>query len=286
MLERFAWGGPDRLELAGTVTGLGQTPADTPVLVLAGAERTHRLPAATADDVPGVPENGRPWRAAFVWQEPPAPFNAAELQLGPGVAVDLPEPGAAGDVRGAVELAVRLTLPEPGAGDVAAPAVERLRFEAELLAAREGLREAQGAMQRAQEELSRARADLQAEREERAADAVRFREGLAKVRDAAEEALAAEQGATRQLGEDLSAALETLEAKDAERATLQERVETLSRERDDAEHLRAELAAARSEADDAGRRFQSARETLEAARAGAQGLVDRLAASDAASPRS
>ena len=91
-LERFAWGAPDRLELAGTFSGLDEPPAGLPVLVLTGSDHTHRLPAAEAD-VSGAPKNGQPWRAAFVWQEPPAAFEAAMLRLGSDLAVELPEPG-------------------------------------------------------------------------------------------------------------------------------------------------------------------------------------------------
>ena len=43
-LERFAWGAPDRLEVAGTFTGLEEPDAAPPILVLSGAGRTHRLP--------------------------------------------------------------------------------------------------------------------------------------------------------------------------------------------------------------------------------------------------
>src|ERR1700755_3397234 len=74
VLQRFAWGAPDQLELAGTFAGLGEPPADLPVLILSGRDGTYRLPAA-AGDVSGAPENGQPWRAAFVWQEGPAPFG-------------------------------------------------------------------------------------------------------------------------------------------------------------------------------------------------------------------
>jgi hypothetical protein len=230
-LERFAWAAPDRLELAGTFTGLADPPAELPVLVLAGAERTYRLPAA-ADDVSGAPENGRPWRAAFVWEEPPAAFDGAVLTLGGDLAVDLPEPGANGDRAGGAQLPVRS---QPGA--------ERVRLETELLVAREELQEVQSALQRTEEELSRARADLQAEREGRAADALRFRDGLARVRASAEDALAAERHTAEQLRGELAAAADAAAVRDAELADVRGELEVATAFRAEAER-RIEAARA------------------------------------------
>jgi hypothetical protein len=231
-LERFAWGAPDRLELAGTFSGLDEPPAGLPVLVLTGPDRTHRLPAA-ARDVSGTPENGRPWSAAFVWQEPPAAFDAAVLRLGSDLAVELPDPGSDGESPASVELPVRSAN---GHG------ADRVRLEAELLAGREELREARSALHRAEEELSRAREDLHAEREERAADAVRFRAGLAQVREAAEQALT---------------------AKDAELADVRGELEVATAFRAEAESAsKAETAALRERMDEARRRLRAVDETL------------------------
>jgi hypothetical protein len=232
-LERFAWGAPDRLELSGTFNGLDEPPAGLPVLVLTGAELTHRLPAA-ADDVSGAPENGQPWSAAFMWQEPPAAFETAVLRLGADLAVELPDPGDDGDAPGDVELPVRS---EPGLG------AERLRLEAELLAGREELREARSALRRAEEELSRARQDLRAERDERSADAVRFREGLSQMRVSAQEALA---------------------AKDAELVDVRGELAVAVAFRAEAESAsKAEIAALRERLDEVRGRLESVREALE-----------------------
>jgi DNA repair exonuclease SbcCD ATPase subunit len=238
-LQRFAWGAPDRLELAGTFTGLDGSPSDLPVLVLTGADRTHRLPAAP-DDVSGAPENGRPWHAAFVWQEAPAAFQAAVLQLGGELAVDLPEPGADDAEPGIVELPIRLR-----------PGGDRLRLEAELLGAGEELREAQAALRRTEEELARARADLDTEREGRAADAVRFRQGLAQVRESAEEALAAEQRTAERLHDELAAGSGALAAKDAELAEMRGELEVAATFRTEIDTLQKRLEDAQGRIDTA-----------------------------------
>src|SRR5688572_6734397 len=92
-LERFVWGAPDRLRVSGTFTGLGQAQPADPELVLRGPERMHRL-KALPDTLTFPPEEGTLWSAEFAWQEPPVAFDAALLQLGPEIVVELPEPGA------------------------------------------------------------------------------------------------------------------------------------------------------------------------------------------------
>jgi hypothetical protein len=248
-LERFVWAAPDRLELAGTFSGLDERPDGPPILVLRGGDHTHRLPAA-AGDVSGAPENGRPWRAAFVWQEPPVAFEGAVLRLGADLAVELPDPGEDGDAPGNVKLPVRS---EPGA--------ERLRLEAELLAGREELHEARTALRRAEEELTRARDDLRTERDERAADATRFREALAQMSESAEDALAARDAELADVRGELEVAVafrqEAEAAAQAELAGLRERL-------DDAEAAaQAEITGLRERLDETRRRLETIREALD-----------------------
>jgi hypothetical protein len=185
-LERFDWAGPDRLELAGTFAGLGDAPADAPVLVVHGADRVHRLPAVDAE----APEVGRPWQAAFAWQEMPEPFDAAELELG-GLTIALPAPGAK---------RTRLPQPTPSvarseAPDGAPDGARQIGLEAELLTAQEEIRELRIEADRNRDELEQARRALAAERDRRSADAERFRAGIAQFRASAEEALAGERAA-------------------------------------------------------------------------------------------
>ena len=258
-LERFAWSAPDRLELAGTFAGLEGRLAELPVLVLSGPERTHRLPAAAAD-VSGAPENGEPWRAVFVWPEAPAAFESAVLQLGGELAVGLPEPGDDGAAPDNVELPVWVPPRDhaaPGAG------AELLRLEAELLAAREKLLETRSTLQREAGELRRAREDLDSERAERAADAVRFRDGIAAVRESAQQALALEQRTAQQLRDALDAANETLEAKDAELADARAELDVAATFRAEVDAAaEAELAAVRERLDEARRRIETALRAL------------------------
>jgi len=215
-LDRFEWAAPDRLEIAGSFAGI-EPPRMAPTLVVGAADGPRRLTATPVDS----PVDGEQWTAAFLWQEPPVPFEQVELELGDGLSVVLPAPGS-GDAALAIRGAPR-------------PAAETLRSQAALLAAQEEAREASAARGQVLQELARVREDLEAERSAHAADAERFKQGLAQVRDAGEEALAATE---------------------RELAALRERVRELERELDDVAALRSRLATAEGELDQA--RAQSA----------------------------
>lgn len=202
-LERFGWGAPDRLELSGTFVGLRDTPADAPVLVVSGPEVTHRLPVVR-DTLSGPPEDGRLWSAEFAWQEPPVPFDAASLAFGAEIVVELPEPDTTKRRFRKQALDVR-----------SGGATEQLRLEAELLVAQEEIRELRAAEEQTRAELARTREDLERIHARHAADAERFRKGLAKVQETAEAALAAEHGAAEELDLALREAHQAIEAKDA-----------------------------------------------------------------------
>jgi hypothetical protein len=212
-LDRFEWATPDRLEIAGSFAGI-EPPSMAPTLVVAGADGERRLTATPVDS----PVDGEQWTAAFLWQEPPVPFEQVELELGDGLSIALPAPGSSD-----AALAIRGT-PAPR------PAAETLRLQAALLAAQEEAREAVSAHGQVLQELARAREDLEAARSAHTADAERFKEGLAQVRDAGEEALAATE---------------------AESAALRERVRELEGELDGVAALRSRLAAADGELEQA-----------------------------------
>ena len=255
-LKRFAWATPDRLELSGMFGGMQDAPADAPpVLVVRAGDRVHRLPAVP-DSVSGPPEDGRVWQAHFAWQDAPVAFDVAELQLGAGLVVELPEPGAKRRLLRAQVLEVRTAqargadarpdtmekartpgTPAAVTGKRDGPEAETasISSQVEVIAAQEEVREVRVAMQQTQAELTRAREDLQAERERRAGDGERFREGLAKVRESAEKALATEHSASQRLGTDLREAHKAIEAKDAALATLRGELEAAAAARTQAE---------------------------------------------------
>ena len=87
-LDRFTWAAPDRLELSGRFTGIGDAPGDA-VLVVRGLDWVQRLPAVPDTEPPDT--SGR-WRAAFAWLEAPAAFDGATHELGGELSVELPAP--------------------------------------------------------------------------------------------------------------------------------------------------------------------------------------------------
>ena len=177
VLDRFDWGAPDRLELAGTFSGIDGAPSAEPVLTVEGPDGPRRLPALQDGDGDGAPADGAPWSAAFAWLEAPVAFDRARLELGKTLAVDLPAPGEAGDG------GARPVEPAPGTGDTAG----------RVLAARRRLERARAGARRAEEELERAQADQAAERDRGAqAEIAALRERIAEL-----EPVAAELEATR-----------------------------------------------------------------------------------------
>jgi hypothetical protein len=252
-LERFVWAAPDRLRVSGRFTGLGHAAPADPVLVVRGRDRMHRL-QALPDSLSGPPEDGSLWSAEFAWQEPPVAFDAAKLELGPDIAVELPGPGAKRRWLRAQTLEVRGATPASGA--------ERVRLEAELLAAQEEIRELRAAAERAHEELARAREDLKTERDRQAGDAERFREGLARVRESAAEALAAEQSAAQQSESDLREARTALEHAAAARIQAESEAETLRERLAGLENARSAAEEARADGERMLSRLQAIRDAL------------------------
>lgn len=287
-LERFEWKAPDRLEVAGKFHGLEDAQFDDAVLVVTGAGGAHRLRAAPEIGA-GPPEHGQSWRAQFVWDEKPVGVDAAALELGPDIVVELPAPGAKRTLLRPRFLEVRRAHrgdAEPAGSTAAADgepdasgAAGDLTLQAELVAAEQQVREVRAALERAEADLARARADVETERKGRAADAERFREGLARVRASAEQALAGAQSDAQELAEQLSTARVSLKEADAAvadlrgqlegaataRAQAENEQETLRKQVAAGEELRTRLTALEQVGDEAGEM-----------RADAQRLLDRL----------
>jgi hypothetical protein len=318
VLERFAWGGPDRLEVSGTLAGLHDSPVAAPELILHSASEIHRLPVVP-EDYKGPPTVGRRWSAAFAWPTAPVPFDAAELTFDDDIMVALPPPGR--NPFGPRRLEVKRRHRTPSEPPSTQPKgsspqhkdadsrAERTQIPTELVASQDEAGGLQQAIQRAEEDLARARADLEAEKDRHGAEVERFGEGLASIRKSAEDALAVEQGVARQLSADLEETRVALEVKDAtvdelrreiETATalrersesdaraeidaLRERVATLETTGEAAERLKADLEQIRERADVAEAALQAARAVGKEARADAQRLLDRLQTISDSSP--
>jgi hypothetical protein len=275
-LHELEWTAPDRLQVAGEFSGHAMLPAELPVLVVSGAEGTHRLPAVP-ESVSGAPAEGQLWSAEFAWEVAPTPFDTAVLQFGDDLAVELGAPKAGDDEKAAAQSASG-TDREPEAvahhrNDERAPATlspagsgaAQLHMQSELFAVQADARDARAEADRLRTELARAAADLEAERARHAVDADRFRQSLAAVKGLAQEALAEEKSATREVETDLEHAREAIAARDAElerlRAELEaveamraelgglrERVAELERSGEEAAQTRAELEHAEAEA--------------------------------------
>lgn len=215
-LERFAWEGPDRLEVSGWFEGLDVELADRPVLVVEGGDANHRLPAVP-DRLSGPPNGQQRWWAAFAWDDAPAAFERARLELGAGLAIDLPQPRPKRTRRGERMLEVR--RPEPLTTSEAA--ADRLAFHAELLLAREEAQSLRAVLERTQRELERARHDVEAERSGRAADSQRFRDSLGRVRASAEDAISNERAMARRLAHELEDARRRMEEQAERTAALE-----------------------------------------------------------------
>jgi hypothetical protein len=209
-LRRFRWATPERLEIDGRFVGLGDGRVGDPVLVLSGDERTHRLLAVDgADDAMHHGE----WHAEFAWQETPAAFDVAHLELADGFLVELPPPR----LEGAEES-------DPAVLDVrhhVGP--DDLDTQFELLAAESQLAETGERLARSEDDLARARDDLAAERAARAEDAERFRAALAGMRATADRAVRE----ARADADAMRSRLEELESAGEEAALLRDRLTSI-----------------------------------------------------------
>ena len=230
VLERFDWTAPDRMELAGTFSGLPTSGAGAAVLVVESGDGALRLPAVEAT---GDGDGG--WSAAFAWLQPPVAFDVARLELDDGLAVELPAPERAvkGSTHPVVSDAARQAVAGP-ATDVDG-AAERVRLETEVLELRQQLEEVRAELERASEDRDRALADLESERRRHDGDLERFHEGLQRVRSTADEAQRA-AAAARAEAEQRAA---------GEIAALRERVGELERDSAAADELRAAAEEAR-----------------------------------------
>jgi len=150
-LERFEWTGDDRLEVVGRWHGLAGRRLARPVLSVDVGGRRHRLNAVPGGHMPKA--TGERWKAAFVWPQGRVDIEAAELEIGRSLVVELPPPrrrkrkagaAAAGvDEQLHAELAelraqiaeLRRTLPESSEAEALADSAEAVAETAEGAAA-------------------------------------------------------------------------------------------------------------------------------------------------------
>jgi hypothetical protein len=110
-LERFERTGEDRIEIAGRWYGLRGRRFVRPVLNLhTGAGRRRAI--ALLEHKPWAATDGQTWLAAFAWPDGTADVKGAELEVGPGLVVELPALGGTPNTAGRVS-ALRPHVPAP-----------------------------------------------------------------------------------------------------------------------------------------------------------------------------
>jgi len=92
-LERFERAADGRVEVAGRWYGLRGRRFVRPVLNLQADGGRRRL-IALLEHKPWAADDGKTWIAAFAWPPGVVDVEGAELEVGPGLAVTLPAPGA------------------------------------------------------------------------------------------------------------------------------------------------------------------------------------------------
>jgi hypothetical protein len=132
-LERFERTQPDRVEIAGRWFGLRGRRFVRPVLNLHVEGGPRRRLVALLEHKPWAPDDGQPWIAAFTWPEGAGTVARAELEVGPGLVLELPAPGG-----GVIGTRVRALRPPPLPPPPDLGAIERNATErAEAVAARD-----------------------------------------------------------------------------------------------------------------------------------------------------
>ena len=107
-LERFERTAEDRIEISGRWYGLRGRRFVRPVLNLnSGGSRRRAI--ALLEHKPWAAEDGQVWLAAFRWPDGAGEVSGAELEVGPGLLVDLP---ALGGKAGAASVRVTALRPQ------------------------------------------------------------------------------------------------------------------------------------------------------------------------------
>jgi hypothetical protein len=250
-LAKFRWAAPDRLDVEGSFVGSGEAPEGEFLLVLRGPDGEQRLRATDHS----LDKDGS-WRAVFVFDAPPMPFDSGHIEVGDDVIIALFDALPADAAEQPQLLDVQRASAAADDGVRPAEGMERLRMETDLAAARQELGELRTTADRAAAELERAGADLRAEREGRAAEAEQFRASLASLRASAEQAIAAAEQQSAARNAELVEALAARDAALAEWRAYAERlaevVPLATQARDAAQQLLERLGQAGTPERDAG----------------------------------
>src|SRR5918994_1037234 len=123
-LERFEYSGAGRIEIAGRWFGLRGRRFVRPVLNLTLSGGTRRRAIALLEHKPWAAADGETWIAAFAWPDGSGEVEHAELEVGPGLMVELPAPGAVAPAGG------RGDQPPPGGARRGARGARRRRLGA------------------------------------------------------------------------------------------------------------------------------------------------------------
>jgi hypothetical protein len=105
-LERFERTAEDRIEITGRWYGLRGRRFVRPVLNL-NVSGSRRRAIALLEHKPWAADDGKTWLAAFRWPQGAGEIQGAELEVGPGLIVELPAPG------GKANTAVRVSALRP-----------------------------------------------------------------------------------------------------------------------------------------------------------------------------
>jgi hypothetical protein len=261
-VERFEWTAVDRLEVRGRWTGVRGRRFMRPSLNV-GVTRGRRRLIALLEHKPWAAGDGDTWVAAFPWEGERGDVGPAVLEVGAGLAVELPPPREPRHVR---EAAAKLGSlpPEP----LVAPEPVRTTEDQR----EEELWRLQAALAAARREADLAREQLTAQRE-RSHQQVRDAEASRAVAERERDRLRSELGGVREeLERELAEARrDTLRVREA----LQSRTAEVE-ERDRALREREQTLAGREAVTDERDAARRERDAAIAAREAAVGERDRL----------
>jgi hypothetical protein len=239
-LERFEWRPPDRIEITGSWTDLGDVVLPAPVLVLCTGDKELRL-QALPEGAGMRPDRGR-WRAAFAWPQDPGDIPNATLFLGKDFALDLPSL-----VRNRTRFGrpVIKARPREPAADAQVDDPDAFDHHTALVLAREDAEAAREEAKEAREAARIAQEGLARERTRGQAETARMREALVAAEQMAKRSVKQMTAVNDLLKVELKDVTAALDTERARAAGWQRREQELVDRLDDAQRQLQELAGLR-----------------------------------------